>query len=67
MLYFEKKLFKLIWFLFYARYVDGSFCLHDLSKHNDNAILNLFNTIDTCIQFTAKIETQNVELFWVSK
>lgn len=46
--YFEIKLFKLIQFPFYTRYVDDCFVLLDLSIQDINAILVLLNSIYFC-------------------
>nr|XP_042911598.1 uncharacterized protein LOC122272242 [Parasteatoda tepidariorum] len=55
--YFESKLFKILTFPFYKRYVDDSFALSDENNCNFDLILNVMNSIDSCIQFTFELET----------
>ncbi|XP_042900825.2 uncharacterized protein [Parasteatoda tepidariorum] len=55
--YFESKLFKLLTFPFYKRYVDDSFALLEDNNCNLDQILNVMNSIDSCIQFTFELES----------
>lgn len=43
--YFEIKLFNLVHFPFYTRYIDYSFALVDLSQYNNKTALDLLNSI----------------------